>query len=280
MHQYTSPFGPDDKSSPNSKPVATLSPMPRATEVSEHSVALDFTAKYRGTMRYCPELGSWYEWDETRWQPERLARAFHYARELAGAASGTKIARKAGFARGVESFCRAEPAHAVAANYFDSDPWLLGTPGGTVDLKARRILKADPEHRITKLTAVGRGKVDECPRWLQFLDESTGGDTQLIGFLQRWFGYCLTGSVQEQALIFLYGSGRNGKSVFLSVLSGILGDYAVTASLDILSESRFDRHPTEIAALSGSRLVVASETKEGRVWDESRVKQLTGGDRG
>ena len=157
MHQYTSPFGPDDKSSPNSKPVARVSPMPRATEVSEHSVALDFTAKYRGTLRYCPELGSWFEWDEVRWRPDRLARAFHYARELAGSASGTKIARKAGFARGVESFCRADPAHAVEASYWDSDDMLLGTPTGTVDLKARRILGASQKTEKIVRQATGSG---------------------------------------------------------------------------------------------------------------------------
>ena len=282
MHQYTpgsSPFGPDDKSSPNSKPVARVSPMPRATEVSEHSVALDFTERYRDSMRFCPELSSWYQWDEVRWRPDRLARAFHYARELAGSASATKIARKAGFARGVEAFCRADPAHAVEASYWDSDDMLLGTPTGTVDLKARRILKADPEHRITKLTAVGRGKVDECPRWLQFLDESTGGDTELVGFLQRWAGYCLTGSTKEQALVFIYGKGGTGKSVFLSVLSGVLGDYSTTAAMDVLTASKYDRHSTEIAQLAGARLVTASETDEGRSWDEAKVKTLTGSDR-
>ena len=248
-------------------------------EVSEHTVALAFTAKYRDSMRYCPELGSWFEWDEVRWRPDRLARAFHYARELAGESSESTTARKAGFARGVESFCRAAPEHAVAASYWDVDPWHLGTPSGTVDLKSGRVLAADPAHRITKLTAVGPGKSDGCPRWLEFLDESTGGDEQLISFLWRWFGYCLTGSVQEQALTFFYGAGNNGKSVFLGVLAGVLGDYAVTASMDILTSAKFDRHPTEIAALAGARLVTASETEEGRVWAEARVKQLTGGDR-
>ena len=40
-----------------------------------------------------------------------------------------------------------------------------------------------------------------------------------------------------------------------------------------------DRHPTEIAKLRGKRLVVAQETPAGRVWDEAKIKALTGGDR-
>ena len=165
-------------------------------------------------MRYCPELGSWFEWDETRWRPDKLQRAFHYVRALASENGKAKNTRKASFARGVESFCRADPAHAVAAGYWDADPWKLGTPGGTVDLKTGRVRAASPEDRITKLTAAAPGKAGECPRWLRFLDECTGSDAQLVSFLQRWFGYCLTGSVQEHALIFLYGAGMNGKSVF------------------------------------------------------------------
>ena len=249
-----------------------------APPISEHVVALGFTDKYRDTMRYSPELGRWFEWDKTRWRPDTMARAFHYARTLAGEASDTKAARKAGFARGVESFARSDPSHAVESSYFDADPWLLGTPTGTVNLKTGEALAANPDHRITKLTAVGPGEVDECPRWLQFLDESTGGDGDLVRFLQRWVGYCLSGSVQEHALIFLYGGGRNGKSVFLNVLSGILGDYSTTASMDVLTASKFDRHPTEIAQLAGARLVSASETDEGRVWAEARIKALTGGE--
>ena len=245
---------------------------------TEHDVALSFTERYRDTFRYCPSLRRWFGWDNTRWRPDTLGRAFHRARELCSEASKARAPRKAGFARGVEAFCQADPAHAVAASYWDADPWKLGTPGGTVDLKTGRVLEADPAHAITKLTAVGPGKA-KCPRWLQFLDESTGGDTQLIAFLRRWFGYSLTGSTQEQALIFLCGGGGNGKTIFLNVLSGVLGDYATTAAMAVLTASKYDRHPAELATLAGSRLVVASETDEGRVWAEARVKQLTGGDK-
>ena len=265
---------------PPAQPEATpKEPSQSDVPISEHVIALGFTEKYRDTMRYCPDLARWFEWDETRWRPDRLQKAFHYSRTLAGEAGKEKGTRKAAFARGVEAFCRADPAHAVDASYWDADPWKLGTPGGTLDLEAGHVLEADPAHRITKLTAVGPGKDGECPRWLQFLDECTGSDTQLVSFLQRWAGYCLSGSVQEHALVFVYGPGGTGKSVFLSILSGLLGDYSVTAGMDVLTASKYSDHPTEIASLSGSRLVTASETDEGRSWSEARVKTLTGGDR-
>jgi putative DNA primase/helicase len=118
----------------------------------------------------------------------------------------------------------------------------------------------------------------ECPRWLTFLDEATGKDVELIGFLQRWCGYCLTGDIREHALVFCYGPGGNGKTVMLNTISGILGDYAKTAAMETFVASQFEHHPTDLAMLCGARLVTAAETEEGRAWAETKIKQLTGGD--
>lgn len=100
----------------------------------------------------------------------------------------------------------------------------------------------------------------------------------MIRFLQQICGYCLTGSTQEHALFFFYGPGGNGKSVFLNTVSGVVGDYTVTAAMETFTASQHDRHSTELAMLRGARLVTASETEEGRAWAENRIKALTGGD--
>jgi putative DNA primase/helicase len=91
-------------------------------------------------------------------------------------------------------------------------------------------------------------------------------------------GYCLTGSVCENALFFLYGSGGNGKSTFLETARAILGDYARTAPTGMLMASKSDRHPTEVAGLRSIRMAIATEVEEGRAWDTARIKALTGGD--
>ena len=129
---------------------------------------------------------------------------------------------------------------------------------------------------MTKITAVAPG--GDCPLWLAFLIRVTDGDLELIAFLQRMAGYCLTGSTREHALFFAYGTGGNGKGVFLNTLTGILGTYTATASIETFTASQSDRHPTDLAMLRGARLVSAQETEEGRRWAESRIKALTGGD--
>jgi putative DNA primase/helicase len=177
----------------------------------------------------------------------------------------------------VERLARSDPRLAASVDQWDRDPWLLNTPAGTVELSKNGLIR---EHRrldyITKITAVGPG--GDCPLWRKFLTKITGGDDELVAFIQRMLGYALTGSTQDHALFFCHGAGANGKTVLLSTVAGILGDYHTTAPIETFTASTNDRHPTELAALRGARLVTATETQEGRRWDETKVKLLTGGD--
>ena len=91
-------------------------------------------------------------------------------------------------------------------------------------------------------------------------------------------GYCLTGSIRDHALFFLYGTGGNGKGVLLNTCHDILGDYSAIAAMETFTASKADRHPTDLAMLRGARAVIAQETEDGQRWAESRIKALTGGD--
>lgn len=131
---------------------------------------------------------------------------------------------------------------------------------------------------ITKAAAVCPADTTDCLRWFQFLDETTGGDQELIAYIQRLCGYALTGETREQILCFIYGLGGNGKSVFINVLKGIASGYAEVAAMETLMAANYDPHPTALAKLRGARVVVSSETEEDRKWQASLIKQLTGGD--
>lgn len=247
-------------------------------EVSEDTIALAFTAQHGGSLLYDHNVGRWFQWDGTRWQMDETDLAFDFARALARQlGDGVRALGRAATAAGVEKMARADRSHAVTSTTWDTDPYLLGTPSGTIDLRTGELSEPDRTQRITKLTgaapAHGRPEV-----WLEFLRSSLADDEEMILFLQLWCGYCLTGLTTAHALLFIYGPGGNGKSVFLNTLIGIMGDYAATAAMDTFAESRNDRHSTELAMLRGARLVTASETEEGRAWAEARIKALTGGD--
>ena len=144
-----------------------------------------------------------------------------------------------------------------------------------IDLRTGSLRPHSPLDYTTKMTAVGPG--GDCPRFLAFLTTITDGNAEQIAYLRRVLGYRLTGLTREHALFFGYGTGANGKSVPLSTVAGILGEYHRTAPIETFMASNADRHPTDLAGLRGARLVTATETEEGRRWAESRIKQLTGG---
>ena len=258
---------------------------PASDPVTEDSAALEFAERHKDVLRFDHSQRSWFRFDGASWVRDSTGLAFEWARQQARElAKGEQSVRakyaisRTSFARGVEEFAQTDERLAVASDVWDRDPWLLGTPGGTIDLRTGMLREPDPDDAITKVTAVAPASADDCPLWRTFLEEACGGDTALAGFLQRFVGYALTGRTTEHSLIFLVGPGGNGKSVFLNVLRGILGDYARVAAMDSFVASYGDRHPADIAALNGARLVVASETEQGRVWDETRLKALTGGD--
>jgi putative DNA primase/helicase len=92
-------------------------------------------------------------------------------------------------------------------------------------------------------------------------------------------GYCLTGLTNEHVFVFAHGTGANGKSTFINTIARILGEHATVADVGTFLASSHERHPTDIAKLHGARLVVAQETENGRRWNESKLKSLTGGDK-
>lgn len=265
---------------------AAQSVQPVTTEqiVTEDNAAMQFAAAFRDRLRYCHDAGQWFEWTGSIWQADKTDRAFSWAREFVRHLSENEpgkvryVTGKAAFASSVERFCRSDPSLAVTTDHWDADLFLLGTPGGTVDLRTGILRESNPADGITRSVSVVPSEKADCPRWWTFLLEATGGDFMLINFLQQWFGYSLTGDTREHALVFVHGLGGNGKSVFLNALTGIMGGYATTAAMDTFTASKGDKHPTDLAMLRGARLVTASETEEGRAWAESRIKAMTGGD--
>jgi putative DNA primase/helicase len=253
---------------------------------SEDALAVEFTARHGEDLRYVASWGRWLKWTGVLWRHENTLEVFDSARAIAREAAALvhenkpALAARIGSAAtvaAIERLARSDRRHAATTNQWDADPWLLNTPGGIIDLRTSETLPPRREAYCTKSTAVTPG--GDCPRWREFLKRVTEGDDELAGFLQRTAGYAVTGSTQEQCLFFLYGTGANGKSVFISTLAGIAGDYATTAPIETFTLTGGERHPTELAGLMGARLVTAVETEEGRRWNETRIKTLTGGDR-
>lgn len=175
-----------------------------------------------------------------------------------------------------------EVKHHVSVGHgdFDKDNMLLNTASGYVDLTTGELHDHDVKRRFSMETAAEYSSATDCPRWIEFLNQIFDGDQELIHYIQKAFGYMITGSITEQVMFVFYGAGRNGKSVLTSIIQDILGSYAKTINVSNLMVQRGNSGPnSEIARLENARLVVTNEANEGDRLDESLIKQLTGGDR-
>ena len=256
-----------------------LVPLSQNAELSEDRIAQVFSEKHGQDRKFCHTSGLWFHFNGTYWEKSDKGSEREIIRQIARKESGGRASfAKNSVVSGVENLAKNDHAHAVTSDFWDQNPYLLGTPAGTVHLKTGELLPANAHEGITKVTACGPEQgVPEL--WLKFLHEAAGGDPELVAYLQRMCGYILTGDTCEHALFFVHGFGGNGKSVFLNTLAGIMKDHATTASMDTFVASQFQSHTADLAMLKGARLVSASETEDGKAWAESRIKQMTGGDK-
>jgi len=158
----------------------------------------------------------------------------------------------------------------------DSDPWLLNTPSGTVDLRTGEAYPHKRSDLITRITNVPYDPHSICPLWDVFMRRATGGDESLSEYLRRAVGYSLAGDLTEQVFFFVFGPPATSKSKFLDVIEWILGTYATHTSFSVFLDGIGDKPTHEVARLDGSRFVSASETKSGRRWDEGLINSITG----
>lgn len=255
-----------------------------------------FVRIYASDFRHVPGLG-WYRWDTTRWQMDEDDTVLWAAGDLGEHIATTdprghhtadalrKHRRRALSTSGINAMlaqAKSAPGIVLNAALLDADPYALCTPSGIVDLRTGLLRTPDPNKDFhSRSTSTGPASMP-TPRWARFLSDTFGEDVEgarMIGFLQLLLGYSVTGDVGGQVMPFLFGAGKNGKSVLLDVLMKLLGDYADAAPPGFLMARPYEGHPTDLAELHGRRVIVCSEVKPGDRFDEARVKLLTGGDR-
>ena len=259
---------------------------------SDDALTVDFTNEHAARLRYVSESDKWIHYDGKRWREIGAPAVWNmvrpvvrsYAKKWARGEPRTQPATLRALTSrstivGVENLARGADGIRTSIEDWDTDGWALGTPEGIIDLRTGKRHADGANFYCTKATAVIPAEPGtKHPLWSAFLAKVTRGDSELQDYLQRAAGYSLSGLVIEHAFFFLYGTGSNGKGVFISTLSGMLGEYAVVAPPNMLTESKFEQHPTDVAHLRGARFVQGQETKKGQHWDEPKLKRMTGGD--
>ena len=164
------------------------------------------------------------------------------------------------------------------SSIFDNDPSLLNVLNGTIDLKTGKLYEHDHKKLITKLIPVMYNPNAESKIFDKFLKD-TFEDTDLIHYVHRLFGYCVTGETSEQVVHFFIGTGANGKSTVLSAIRYVMDDYAaVVPSKVLIDRERSGSTSSEIAQLPHKRLVCCSELNCTDALNEGKFKIMSSGE--
>lgn len=232
--------------------------------IEQRKIAIEYDAKLRLAQAEEDSVSD-TEWAEAK-------NALKVTKEYLAHAKKTREARKIhAMVELAKSFL------SVPAETFDANPSIINTPGGIVDLATGEMCPHDRNEYCTRMTATAPG-AKGADTWCNFLETITGGDDKKRGFLQLAVGMALHGKVYEEGLLIAVGAGRNGKSTFFNAVSSVLGDYAGSIDVQILTTDRQNRGAA-LATLRGKRLVIAGELEEGKRLSVSTIKQITSTDR-
>ncbi|MFI5868160.1 phage/plasmid primase, P4 family [Streptomyces sp. NPDC051546] len=264
--------------------------------LSDRGNAKLFARVHASDFRHVPGLG-WYRWDGGHWQMDEEDAVVWAAGEIGeeiattdprGVHSAEALRRHKRHSLSTSGInatlaqAKTAPGMVLSAALLDVDPYVLCTPAGVVDLRTGAVRGADPHKDFnSRATSTGPAPMP-IPRFVRFLRDTFGDDcegTAMIGYVQLLLGYSITGDVGAQVMPFLFGPGKNGKSVLLDLFMKLMGDYADTAPPGFLMARSHEGHPTDLTELHGRRVIICSEVKPGDRFDEARVKHLTGGDR-
>lgn len=203
--------------------------------------------------------------------------------------------------RTVAMIAQALPHRTVAPPALDSEPWAFNVENGTLRFERAEVLDEecpDPEvrrmkrevkvrlepHRredlIAKLAPVAYDPAAACPRFDTFFQRYQP-DEGNRRFLQTAAGRGMLGGASTQAMVFLWGDGANGKSVWMEIVTRILGAYAgrlKPESITGLGEQGGDKATPDFARLVGKRFVAISELPRNVPLKEALIKTMTGAD--
>lgn len=257
-------------------------PEPEKNAKSEDWLAHSFATENEEFLRFVAAWGKWFEWSGRKWAQEDTLHSFdlvrsHIRAERSGSNKKPRVLAKE--VNAVQTLVKADRRVAATVDQWDTDPWILNTPSGIVDLRTGDLEASDPTQHCSKITAAGPIETADCPMWKTFLEQIFGGDLETIAYMQRLAGYWMTGITREEQIAFAHGEGGNGKGVFYNTIQSLMGDYGYHASIETFMEQKHERHPEELASMRGARLVTAVETDVGKAWSIGRINELTGRDK-
>lgn len=236
-----------------------------------------------GRIRWAKGLG-FLVWNGRTWEQSetRVRQEIHRMGAALVLAGRVKEARGFTMTKRINDLMTelsAIPSVQVEADDFDNRPDLLNFRNGTVDLRTGQLRPHSKDDLLTHCLDLDYDPDARCPRWEQFLAEIFPQDPEMVPYMQRLVGYGITGYTDEQCFCVLWGKGANGKSLLTDTLTNVFGAVSKTTPFATFEEKPSGGIPNDVAALRGSRLVLASEGESGKPMSEGILKRVSGKDK-
>lgn len=266
---------------------STVPPSPGEQHRGQARIAYRLADACASRLMFVRGMG-WHVWDGHRWAADEKDHATTYVLDVlrdaladslhdADLRADVRRCETANGIAGVLSIASALPTLRAATSELDADPHLLNCANGTLDLRTRTLRPHNPADRITRVCRGAYRPDTHATHWTGFL-ESILPDPSERGYLQRVIGQGVFGAVREHLFPVLTGTGANGKGTAYGAIVHAMGDYAAIIDPQILMTSERGPGGPEMMQLFGARLVVGSETNEGKQLDAALMKRLSGGD--
>ena len=169
-------------------------------------------------------------------------------------------------------------------NKLDENPYLLCFNNGVLDFKEKNFRAGRPEDYISKCTNIDyitltKDHQDTLNEINVFM-EQLFPNNDLRKYMWEHLASVLIGTQENQTFNIYTGSGRNGKSCLVDLMSKMLGTYKSTVPSTLITQSRptIGSTSSEIVALMGTRYAVMQEPSKGDKINEGIMKEITGGD--
>lgn len=256
-----------------------------------------FVARFGDKFRFNSTNSSFYIYNGRFWERDTISKIYKFVKQTIRAIvdeapyanqdykvqealkKHAKTSESRGKIESLLALARQEEKISCKQDDFDKDLYLFNCENMVYDLRKNEAYPHKPEMMLSKCAPVVFDPNADCYAFEAFIDDIFDGDYEVIRFVQRALGLSLCAAHLEEALFFAFGSGKNGKSVFFKVIEMIFGDYYQNAPAGMLLQNRFQKdNPTDVARLPNARFVIASELPENGFLNESKVKDLTGGD--
>lgn len=170
---------------------------------------------------------------------------------------------------------------AFDCNGFDTYPYLLNLPGGTLDLQQDKIFPHAPCDYLSQITATDPAEDYRRSLFFRLISESVK-DPPTLEWLQVFLGYSLSGDISAEKFLILFGEGGQGKGTIISAIVAALGDYVCTLPFNVMMVNRHKSNgeaaESQMAKLKGKRLAFLAEGEAGAQLNVSKLKTWTGGD--